>query len=97
MEMQYEQQKLDEEEQELFDSLEKGEWQTVANLEEEKQIAKQAAKNYLRKNKEKRISIRIFAKDLERLRELAEEEGLPYQTLITSILHKFTIGKLATR
>lgn len=50
-----------------------------------------------KRNKEKRISIRVFARDLERLKEIAEEEGLPYQTLVTSILHKFSTGRLVPK
>ena len=52
------------------------------------------SENYQRRIKEKRISIRVFAKDLEKIKIIAEEEGLPYQTLITSILHKFLTGRL---
>jgi len=56
---------------------------------------KAAAKDHLRKrSKEKRISIRVFASDLEQLKEIAEQEGLPYQTLVTSVLHKFSTGRL---
>ncbi len=56
---------------------------------------KKAAKNHISKrSKEKRISIRVFADDLLRIKEIAEEEGLPYQTLVTSILHKFSTGRL---
>lgn len=59
---------------------------------------KAAAHQHLQKrNKEKRISIRVFANDLERIKEIAEEEGLPYQTLVTSILHKFSTGRLVPR
>ncbi|MFA6409477.1 MAG: hypothetical protein WCW01_04815 [Gammaproteobacteria bacterium] len=86
--------KLDPEEQEISDSLERGEWQSVPNLEEVKKNAQIAAANYFRKTKEKRISIRVFAKDLETIRAMAEEEGLPYQTLVTSILHKYANGVL---
>ncbi|OGT07515.1 MAG: hypothetical protein A2103_01340 [Gammaproteobacteria bacterium GWF2_41_13] len=75
-------------------SLERGEWETVSNIKQVRKEAKQAATRYFRKGKEKRISIRVFSKDLEQLKEIAEAEGLPYQTLVTSILHKYTTGKL---
>ena len=50
-----------------------------------------AAKNYLKKDK--RITIRVYSGDLEQIKQLASEEGLPYQTFITSILHKFSTGR----
>jgi len=85
---------LDAEEKDMLRSLERGEWKTVPNIKEVREEVKQAAVNYFRKGKEKRISIRVFSKDLEQLRERAEVEGLPYQTLVTSILHKYTTGRL---
>jgi len=85
---------LDPEEKDILKSLERGEWQTVPNIKEVRAEVKQAAANYFRRGKEKRISIRVFSKDLEQLREKAEIEGLPYQTLVTSILHKYTTGRL---
>lgn len=86
--------KLDPEEKDLLGSLERGEWTTVPDIKKAKAKATLAATNYLRKIKEKRISIRVFAKDLALIKQLAEEEGLPYQTLVTSILHKYATGKL---
>ncbi len=76
--------KLDREERELLKSVENGEWRSVPNLEQEKARYRQIALNTLRKDK--RINIRISEKDLELLQERALEEGLPYQTLISSIL-----------
>jgi predicted DNA binding CopG/RHH family protein len=52
-----------------------------------------AAKSY-RKKKGQRITVRVYNSDLERIKYLAEEEGLPYQTYITSVLHKLSIGRL---
>lgn len=85
---------LDAEEKEMLASLENGEWKPVPKIKEMRKNVQQAAANYLRRTKEKRISIRVFREDLERLKAYAEEEGLPYQTLVTSILHKYTTGKL---
>lgn len=56
------------------------------------QALKNAAKNYLKKDK--RITIRVYSSDLERIKMLAAEEGLPYQTYITSVLHKLSTGRL---
>jgi predicted DNA binding CopG/RHH family protein len=51
-----------------------------------------AAKKFIKKNK--RITIRVYDADLEQLKSMAQEEGLNYQTFITSILHKVCTGKM---
>ncbi len=83
---------LDEEEKDILESFEKGEWKSVSNLEKRKNTLKKAASNYLKKDN--RINIRISSSDLSRIKQLAAYEGLPYQTLIASILHKFAAGYL---
>lgn len=85
--------KLDKEELELSKSLNRSEWHTVTNIVKEKKKAKKAAENYFRKVKEKRICIRVFSKDLAKIKTIAEYDGLPYQTLVTSILHKYAAGR----
>lgn len=57
------------------------------DAESEKAIARAAAANYLRKDS--KINIRLTTHDLDGIRRLAAREGLPYQTLISSILHKY--------
>ena len=84
--------KLDSEEQTLSDSIDRDEWLTVDNLEEEVAIARRAAANYLRKGA--RINIRLSDSDLKRIKQIAAFEGLPYQTLIASVLHKYSAGHL---
>jgi predicted DNA binding CopG/RHH family protein len=84
---------LDAEEQKMLDSLERGEWKSVPKIKEMRKNVQQAAANYLRRKREERISIRVFGEDLERLKARAKDEGLPYQTLVTSILHKYTTGQ----
>jgi len=79
-------------EKELLKSIENNEWKSVNNLEEMKKQFKAAAKNTLLKDQ--RMNIRIAQRDLEGLKTKALEEGLPYQTLVSSILHKYVIGKL---
>lgn len=86
---------LDAEEKELLESVERGEWKTVDNLTEEKAMLREAARNTLRK--EKRINIRLSAKDLFDIQTAAAEEGMPYQTLIASIVHKYAAGTLIDR
>lgn len=84
------QNKLDADEQALLDSFDKGEWQSVKNLKHEKELAKKAAKNTLRKDA--RVNIRLSSSDLIRIKQKAAFEGIPYQTLIASILHKYAAG-----
>lgn len=81
---------LDSEEQALSDSFDRGEWKSVKNLSKEKTKARRAAANTLRKSA--RINIRISEVDLEHIKQKAAFEGLPYQTLIASILHKYAAG-----
>lgn len=83
---------LDKEEQELLDSIEKGEWKSVKNLAQTKKKAKKIAANTLRKDA--RISIRISSGDLDRIKQIAAYEGLTYQTYIASLLHKLSAGHL---
>jgi predicted DNA binding CopG/RHH family protein len=83
--------KLNKEEQDILDSFERGEWKPVANRRQE--IARHVAyaKNTLAKNK--RVNIRISSKDLEEIQTIAVQDGLPYQTLMASVLHRFASGR----
>lgn len=77
---------LDKEEQEILDSVERGEWKPVKNLAEEKRRLRQIARNTL--NKTRNINLRLSERDLQKLKAKAVREGIPYQTLASSILHK---------
>ena len=79
--------KLEPYEQEIEDSLEREEWVSVKDESKEIATLQQAATNYLRK--EARINIRLSKIDLEKIKQKAVYEGLPYQTLIASVLHKY--------
>jgi predicted DNA binding CopG/RHH family protein len=82
----------DQKELELMKSIETEGWVSVNNLEEEINKAKKAAEATLKKSE--RMNIRISPNDLRRLKIKAMEEGMPYQTLVASILHKYLIGRL---
>ncbi len=86
---------LSKEEKELLDSVERGEWRTIPNFREEAKQYQEYAKTTFRKDK--RINIRISEKDLVSIKKRALQEGLPYQTLISSVLHKFVDGRLTER
>lgn len=83
---------LDKEESDLMKSLENEEWQPVKDLEQQKKAAVAAARNTLRKDK--RINLRLSQKDYHQIQIKAAEEGIPYQTLISSIIHKYLNGSL---
>ncbi len=78
---------LDKEEKQLLKEFERGEWKRVKNFEKEKKMLQEAARNTLKRTK--RISIRLSEKDLHKLKVKAVQEGILYQTLAASVLHKF--------
>jgi len=84
--------RLTEEEQEILDSFERGEWVPVKDLSKRKRELIRYARNTLKKDK--RLNIRISERDLSELQKKAVSEGLPYQTFVSSIIHKFVNGKL---
>jgi predicted DNA binding CopG/RHH family protein len=84
--------RLTEEEQKILDSFERGEWVPVKNLSERKRELIRYARNTLKKDK--RLNIRISERDLNELQKRAVSEGLPYQTFVSSIIHKFVNGRL---
>ena len=85
--------KLSKEEKEILKSFEKGEWVPVADFSRRKKELMEYALNTLRIDK--RLNIRISERDLVELQRKAVKEGLPYQTYVSSILHKFVNGVLA--
>jgi predicted DNA binding CopG/RHH family protein len=87
--------KLDKEEKDLFRSVEKGEWRSVRDLEAEIRAAKSIADATVAKTQ--RMNIRIAERDLIALRVQAMKEGMPYQTLVSSIIHKYLAGRLVER
>ena len=81
---------LDQEEQELLESVERGEWQTVSEIAEESAFSKEASGNFLRKDE--RVTLRLSSGDLDLLKQKAAYKGLPYQTFIASVLHEYAAG-----
>ncbi len=80
------------EDKEIIESIENGEWKSIENLEEmKKKLITAASETAI---KDYRINVRISKRDVEALKTRALEEGIPYQTLVTSILHKYVTGKL---
>ncbi|ACF44689.1 conserved hypothetical protein [Pelodictyon phaeoclathratiforme BU-1] len=84
--------KLTKEDKEILDSFEKGEWVPVPDLSKRRKELAEYAGNSLKKDK--RLNIRISERDLTELQRKAIKEGLPYQTYVASIIHKFINGTL---
>ncbi len=78
-------------EKKLIKEIENDEWKPIENLEEEKNKLLKAVKQ---KEKKKVISIRISEGDLRKLKKKSLETGIPYQTLISSLIHQFAEGKI---
>ncbi len=87
--------RLDGEEQELVESFEKDEWRPVAERDAEVERYRDYARATFKKDM--RVNIRISRKDLEALQTRALEEGIPYQTLMASVLHKYVNGRLVDK
>ena len=87
--------RLDPEEKALLDSFERGEWQSINGRSEEVKRYRDYARTTFKKDR--RVNIRISRKDLEALQKRALEEGIPYQTLLASILHKYAAGRLVEK
>ncbi|MGD0694576.1 MAG: CopG family antitoxin [Terriglobia bacterium] len=83
--------KPDAEEKQILESVDRGEWRSARNVKRERSRYTRYAKAF---RKDRRVNIRISSKDLTAIQERALEEGLPYQTLISSLLHKYAAGRL---
>ncbi|MBF0280309.1 MAG: antitoxin [SAR324 cluster bacterium] len=87
--------KLYSEEQEILDAFEKGQLQSVPNVEQEIFNAKETARQTFKKNK--RVNLRMTENDFEMAHVKTLEEGIPYQTLLSSIIHKYLINQLVEK
>ena len=85
--------KVDADEKALLESVERGEWKSSAGggKRERTRYARYAKATF---RKDRRLNIRLSSKDLEAIQKRALAEGLPYQTLISSLLHKYASGRL---
>ncbi len=87
--------KYDEEEQEIVNAFDAGALKSTqpdsALLERHRTYARSTM------SKDRRVNIRLSAKDLEEIKIRAIEEGIPYQTLMGSILHKYVSGRLVEK
>ena len=87
--------KLDQEELEILEAFESGEYKRSKNESQTQLRHQEYAKAMFKKDA--RINIRLPSKDLRGLQKRALSEGIPYQTLVASVLHKYVEGRLQER
>jgi predicted DNA binding CopG/RHH family protein len=75
----------------MLESVERGEWKSAGGKRERTRYARYPKATF---HKDRRLNIRLSSKDLEAIQKRALAEGLPYQTLISSLLHKYASGRL---
>lgn len=85
---------LDQEEKEILESFEKDEWQSVGDPSRLSELRRYARATLA---KDKKVTLRLSSIDLDAIQTKAVEEGIPYQTFISSILHKYITGRLIER
>lgn len=83
--------RLDEDEQVLLDAFEAGQFESGLTPERRLFIAKSAEATF---KKDKKINVRISSRDLSAIQRRALKEGIPYQILVSSIIHKYVSGSL---
>lgn len=86
---------LNREEHDILEGFENDEFKSVKDLKKEITAAKKSAEAYFAKDA--RINIRLSGADLNLIKRLAVQEGIPYQTFISSILHKYATGRLSSQ
>ncbi len=87
--------KMSAEEREILEKFERGELRTAASVESEIEAARQAARNTF--NKTRRVNLRVTERDFGLAHARAREEGIPYQTLLSSVIHKYLSGRLVEK
>lgn len=85
--------RLTKEERELEASIDRGEWRSVGGAENRRYVS--YARAFMQKTR--RINIRLSPGDLVGIQQRAVEEGIPYQTLMASVIHKYVTGRLVDK
>ncbi len=86
--------KYDEEEKNIIDAYESGKMKLSTHSRKNLENIKVIAKNTFKKDK--RITIRLYAHDYKGIQKKALEMGIPYQTLISSLIHRYVEGELTS-
>jgi predicted DNA binding CopG/RHH family protein len=87
--------KLDREEKDLLDAYERGDMELATPTKKEKEGLRETATNTFRKNR--RMTIRLYEHDLEGIKKKALEKGVPYQSLVSSMIHQYVEGDLVEK
>ncbi len=83
------------EEREILEKFERGDLRGSASAEEEMLAARQAARATF--NKTRRVNLRVTERNFQLAHARAREEGIPYQTLLSSVIHKYLSGRLTEK
>ena len=86
---------LNAEDQEILEKFNRGELRRGAGADDEMEAARQAARSTF--NKTRRGNLRVTERDFNLAHARAREEGIPYQTLLSSVIHKYLAGRLTDR
>ena len=86
---------LSAEERDVLDRFERDELRTAPDAEREIEAARQAARNTF--NKTKRVNLRVTERDFNLAHARAREEGIPCQTLLSSVIHEYLSGRLTEK
>ncbi len=87
--------KLSPEERDILERFEQNELRPIPDAEREAEFARQAAQNTFKKTK--RVNLRVTERDFNLAHARAREEGIPYQTLLSSVIHKYLSGRLTDK
>ena len=87
--------KMSTEERDILDRFQRDELRCAPGAEQEIETARQAARNTF--NKTKRVNLRVTERDFNLAHSRAREEGIPYQTLLSSVIHKYLSGRLTEK
>ncbi len=86
---------MDDEERDILKKFELGELPSVPDVKEATEAARNAARATF--NKTRRVNLRMTERDFSLAHARAREEGLPYQTLLSSVIHKYLTGRLTEK
>ena len=87
--------RLNSEEREILEKFERDELRPASGAGREMEIAARAARGTFRKTR--RVNLRVTERDFLRAHARAREEGIPYQTLLSSVIHKYLSGRLTDK
>ncbi|CAG1022374.1 hypothetical protein MTYM_01667 [Methylococcales bacterium] len=81
----------DQDDKELLDSYDRGDWRSVSNLQREIRRYQESATAWLENNR--LVYLTLPTDDLEALKRKANQAGIPYQTLLMNLVHQFVTGE----